>query len=56
MKRLFNFIKSVGREMKLVTWPNVRQTRNDTLTVIGTTIFFTIFLGVIDWVIQQVLL
>ncbi|WP_429970579.1 preprotein translocase subunit SecE [Fructilactobacillus sp. Tb1] len=56
MKRLWNFFKSVGTEMKLVVWPNAKQTRTDTLTVIGTTIFFTVFLGLIDWAVQTALI
>ncbi|ANZ57299.1 preprotein translocase subunit SecE [Fructilactobacillus lindneri] len=56
MKRLWNFLKSVVKEMKLVTWPGPKQTRIDTITVIGTTVFFTIFLGLIDWGLETILL
>ncbi|USS87845.1 preprotein translocase subunit SecE [Fructilactobacillus hinvesii] len=56
MKRFWNFLKSVIGELKLITWPNARQTRIDTTTVIGTTLFFTVFLGLIDWALEAILL
>ncbi|USS90109.1 preprotein translocase subunit SecE [Fructilactobacillus carniphilus] len=56
MKRFWNFLKSVIGELKLITWPNARQTRIDTTTVIGTTLFFTVFLGLIDWALEALLL
>ncbi|USS88730.1 preprotein translocase subunit SecE [Fructilactobacillus cliffordii] len=56
MKRFWNFLKSVVCELKLITWPNARQTRIDTTTVIGTTLFFTVFLGLIDWALEALLL
>ncbi|USS93579.1 preprotein translocase subunit SecE [Fructilactobacillus ixorae] len=56
MKRLWNFLKSVFVELKLITWPNAHQTRVDTTTVIGTTLFFTVFLGLIDWALETILL
>ncbi|USS87006.1 preprotein translocase subunit SecE [Fructilactobacillus cliffordii] len=56
MKRFWNFLKSVVGELKLITWPNARQTRIDTTTVIGTTLFFTVFLGLIDWALEALLL
>lgn len=46
--RLFRFFKSVGQEMKQVSWPGVKQTRHDTGTVVGISIFF----AVVDWVVQ----
>ncbi|KRN40576.1 hypothetical protein IV51_GL001197 [Fructilactobacillus fructivorans] len=55
MKRFWNFLKSVVAEMKVVVWPNTKQTRTDTSIVVWTTIFFAIFLGVIDWAIQAAL-
>ncbi|GEP19124.1 preprotein translocase subunit SecE [Pediococcus argentinicus] len=49
---MFRFIKSVGTEMKAVDWPNGRQLRKDSFTVIGTSVFFIIFLALVDWVVQ----
>lgn len=38
--------------MKVVTWPNAKQTRTDTSTVLGTSIIMAIFLGIIDFIVQ----
>jgi preprotein translocase subunit SecE len=53
--RLINFFKKVAQEMKMVTWPDVNQTRTDTSTVIGTSIIMAIFLGLVDWIVQWAL-
>ncbi|TLQ19546.1 preprotein translocase subunit SecE [Lentilactobacillus parafarraginis] len=50
--RLWKFLKNVVNEMKVVTWPNAKQTRTDTSTVLGTSIIMAIFLGVIDFIVQ----
>lgn len=38
--------------MKIVTWPTAKENRRDSITVIGTSIFFALFLGGVDWLIQ----
>ncbi|QBP18847.1 preprotein translocase subunit SecE [Acetilactobacillus jinshanensis] len=53
--RLIKFLKSVCKEMKKVVWPNVHQTKRDTCTVIGTSIFFAIFFAIIDGILQSLL-
>ncbi|AQW21795.1 preprotein translocase subunit SecE [Lentilactobacillus curieae] len=50
--KLGKFFKSVVTEMKMVTWPNAKQTKTDTSTVIGTAILMAIFLGIVDWLVQ----
>ncbi|WP_413627603.1 preprotein translocase subunit SecE [Fructilactobacillus vespulae] len=54
--RLWKFLKSVVTEMKIVVWPSAKQNRTDTITVFGTAIFFTIFLGAVDWIVQFLLM
>lgn len=50
VKRLMiKFFKSVGHEMKLVTWPSAKQNRHDTVTVITSSILFAAYLGALDW-------
>ncbi len=49
------FIKSVIQEMKAVTWPNARETRRDTSTVIMTSLLFAIYFAVADWIILLIL-
>ncbi|UQS87016.1 preprotein translocase subunit SecE [Nicoliella spurrieriana] len=50
--RFINFLKSVIQEMKIVFWPNAKQTREDTSTVLGVTILFAIFFAVVDSLVQ----
>ncbi|WP_155287798.1 preprotein translocase subunit SecE [Lacticaseibacillus zhaodongensis] len=49
------FIKGVIDEMKLVTWPNGKETRRDTSTVIVTSILFAIYFALCDWAIISLL-
>ncbi|QFP80314.1 preprotein translocase subunit SecE [Latilactobacillus graminis] len=49
------FFKSVGQEMKIVSWPNAKQTRKDATTVVMTSVLFAIFFGVVDFAILKVL-
>lgn len=46
---MIKFLKSVGHEMRLVTWPSAKQNRHDTGTVITTSVLFAIFLGLLDY-------
>ncbi|WP_413523621.1 preprotein translocase subunit SecE [Latilactobacillus curvatus] len=52
---MIKFFKSVGQEMKTVSWPDAKQTRKDTSTVVMTSVLFAIFFGVIDFAILKVL-
>lgn len=52
---MIKFFKSVGHEMKLVTWPTYKQNRRDTLIVIITSILFAAYLGALDWVFTTLL-
>lgn len=42
------FLRSVGEEMKLVTWPSRKQTRRDSLIVIETAILFAAMFYIMD--------
>ncbi|MEJ6400217.1 preprotein translocase subunit SecE [Nicoliella lavandulae] len=53
--RLGKFLKSVGQEMKIVVWPNAKQTREDTSTVLGVSVLFAIFFAVVDSLVQLLL-
>ncbi|GEL14603.1 preprotein translocase subunit SecE [Pediococcus cellicola] len=46
------FIKSVIHEMHEVTWPNGRQLRKDSSSVIGLSVFFVAFFALVDWLVQ----
>ncbi|BDR60835.1 preprotein translocase subunit SecE [Lactobacillus xylocopicola] len=45
---MIKFFKSVGKEMRLVTWPSAKQNRHDTGIVIVTSILFASYLGLLD--------
>ncbi|KRK99947.1 hypothetical protein FD04_GL000071 [Secundilactobacillus odoratitofui DSM 19909 = JCM 15043] len=42
----------VKDEMKQVSWPNAKQTRKDTGSVISVAISMAIFLGIVDYLVQ----
>lgn len=46
---MIKFFKSVGQEMKKVTWPSYQQNVHDTTTVIVFSVLFAIYLGALDW-------
>ena len=52
---MIKFIKSVVAEMKIVAWPDAKQTRKDSSTVIMTSVLYAIFFGVIDLIILELL-
>ncbi|WDF83166.1 preprotein translocase subunit SecE [Lacticaseibacillus pabuli] len=49
------FLKSVVKEMQMVTWPTSKETRRDTTTVIVTSILFAIYFALADWAIVSLL-
>lgn len=55
MKKVINFIKSVGQEMKRVVWPTGRQWRKDVVVVLEMTLIFALFFGVSDWILERVI-
>lgn len=48
--QLTNYIKGSIEEMKKVTWPTKKQTKNLTILVIGISVGVAIFLGALDFV------
>ena len=55
MNKLVQYIKDSRVELKKVVWPTRQQTRNHTLLVIGVSLGAAIFLGAIDFILNQVL-
>lgn len=57
--KLTNYIKGSVEEMKKVTWPTKKETKNFTLLVIGISLGTAVFLGALDFVfsfgLEQVL-
>ena len=50
MNKLSNYIKGAIEEMKKVTWPTKKETKNYTYLVIGISISVAIFLGALDFI------
>lgn len=50
MNKLKTYIKESIIEMKKVTWPTKKETRNYTILVIGLSIAAMLFLGAWDWI------
>jgi preprotein translocase subunit SecE len=50
MNKLTNYIQESVAEMKKVTWPTKKETRNYTILVIGISIGVALFLGLLDYI------
>jgi preprotein translocase subunit SecE len=50
MNRLTKYIKESVAEMKKVTWPTKKETRNYTVLVIGVSLAMALFLGLLDFI------
>ena len=52
--KLTNYIKGSIEEMKKVTWPTKKQTKNLTLLVIGISVTVALFLGALDYILTYI--
>ena len=50
MSKLTNYIKASFEEMKKVTWPTKKETRNYTYLVIAISLAVAAFLGALDFI------
>ncbi len=50
MNKLTDYIKSSIEEMKKVTWPTKKETKNYTVLVIGISLAIAAFLGALDYI------
>lgn len=50
MFKLTEYIKGSIREMKKVSWPSKKETKNYTLLVIGVSLAVAVFLGALDYI------
>ncbi len=50
MAKLVNYIKGSIEEMKKVTWPTKKETKNYTLMVVGVSLAVAAFLGSLDFI------
>lgn len=50
MNKLTNYIQESIAEMKKVTWPTKKETRNYTILVIAISLGVALFLGLLDYI------
>ena len=50
---MFKFINSIVAEMRLVTWPTRSEAVKDFGMVIQYSIFFMVFIMIVDWLIKS---
>lgn len=55
MNKLISYIKGSIAEMKKVTWPTKKETKNYTYLVIGISLAVAAFLGALDYIFSFVL-
>lgn len=53
--RVVTFLREVQAETKRVTWPTWVELRKATLAIIAFTIFLGIVIGLMDWLLQFLL-
>jgi len=53
--KIKNFASDVMKEMKKVSWPSKEQLKESTTVVIVSTLVFTVFVYLVDWIIGQVM-
>ena len=53
--KLIAYLRGVREEMKKVTWPSRKQVIRDTLVVIGISVAFAVYFGIIDYGLTELL-
>ncbi len=51
--KIKEFVGEVSKEMKKVSWPTRAQLKESTTIVVITTLIFTVFIYIIDWIMNQ---
>jgi len=55
IQKLVNFIHDVRQEMAKVSWPSKGQLQGQTIVVIGVSLFFALFIFVVDHLLARLL-
>jgi preprotein translocase subunit SecE len=55
-KRLTSFLREVKLELKKVSWPSRREISGSTGVVIVSVIIVAVYLGILDTVLQQIMM
>lgn len=50
MNKATQYVKDSAEEMKKVTWPTKKETKNYTVLVIGISLAVAVFLGALDYI------
>jgi preprotein translocase subunit SecE len=53
--KLFDFVRESREELKKVTWPEKEEVSNFTIVVIVTLIVVSLFLGFVDFFLNQII-
>ncbi len=53
--KLFDFVRESRDELKKVTWPEKEEVSNLTIVVIVTLFIVSIFLGIVDFVLNHII-
>jgi preprotein translocase subunit SecE len=48
------YLRETRAELKKVTWPTREEATNLTYIVLGVTLAFSVFLGLVDWIFTHV--
>lgn len=55
-KKIIKFFQEVRQEMRKVTWPTRKEISGSTVVVIITVLIVAVYLGIIDNILQQIML
>jgi len=54
-KKFFGFFSETKQELKKVVWPTRRELTGSTVVVIVTTLMLGAFIGVVDFILSQII-
>jgi preprotein translocase subunit SecE len=54
-EKIITFFNDVLKEMRKVTWPTREELRESTMVVLATTVLFSAFVFVVDWIMTTLL-
>ena len=55
LRKIANFVQDVKQEMAKVSWPTKDQLKGQTLIVIAVSLFFALFIFVVDHLLARLL-
>jgi preprotein translocase subunit SecE len=55
LRKIANFVQDVKQEMAKVSWPSKDQLKGQTLIVIAVSLFFALFIFVVDHLLARLL-